>query len=93
MKNHKIENGKLIQTNKKFSSLKLSQQEKIQNWLLDEYLAIVVMYNRLLTQEEKEVIVQRVYEKIKLAEIWIPYQEVTIYFSSKLTKWNQKYIV
>ncbi len=93
MKNHKMVNGRLLQTNKKFASLKTSQKEKIQSWLLEEYLDIVCVHHRLLTQEEKDAVVQRVYEKIERAEIWVPYPEVTIYFRSKLTKWNKKYIV
>ena len=54
-KNHKIVDGRLIQTDKKFSALKSKQ-------------------------------------KIQTAEIWIPYYEVRNYFSSKLNKWNKKYI-
>lgn len=93
MKNHKMVNGKLLQTNKKFAALKTSQKEKIQNWLLEEYLGVVHVHNRLLTQEEKDAVVSRVYDKIEQADIWIPYQEVTICFRGKLTKWNKKYIV
>ena len=37
MKNHIIVNGKLLQTNKKFSQLKNSQKQKINGWLYEEY--------------------------------------------------------
>lgn len=36
MKNHKIVNGWLIQTNKKFSQLKQRQKEKINEWKYDD---------------------------------------------------------
>jgi len=37
MKNHMMVNGKLLQTNKKFSQLKNSQKQKINGWLYEEY--------------------------------------------------------
>jgi len=37
MKNHITVNGKLLQTNKKFTQLKSSQKEKINLWLYEEY--------------------------------------------------------
>ncbi|WP_317854380.1 hypothetical protein [Chakrabartyella piscis] len=91
-KNHKMVDGRLLQTDKKFSALKAKQKEKITNWLLTEYLSIVEQKQRLLKKSEKEMIVDNVYEKIQEAEIWIPYYEVRNYFSSKLNKWNNKYV-
>ena len=92
-KNHEIVDGRLLQTDKKFSALKSKQKEKIQNWLLIEFIAIAEKKNRPLKKSEKESIVDSVYEKIEAAEIWIPYYEVRNYFSSKLNKWNKKYII
>ncbi len=89
-KNHKKIDGKLLQTDKKFSALKSKQKEKISNWLLEEYLIIVEKKNRPLKKAEKELIVDTVYEKIQLAEIWIPYCEVKNYFSSRLNKLKTK---
>ena len=37
-KNHKIVNGKLLQTDKRFSQLKMKQKEKIYNWMYEETL-------------------------------------------------------
>lgn len=37
MKNHKMVNGKLLQTNKSFSQLKEKQKIKINGWLYDKY--------------------------------------------------------
>ena len=84
--------GKLLQTDKKFSDLKSKQKEKIAQWLLAEYIAIIESINRPLKKSEKELIVDNVYDKIQSAEIRIPYYEVENYFSSKLNKWNKKYL-
>ena len=37
-KNHKIVNGKLLQTDKRFSQLKMKQREKIYKWMYEETL-------------------------------------------------------
>lgn len=91
-KNHKVIDGKLLQTDKKFAALKGTQQEKICNWLLEEYLKIATTENRLLTKVEKEATLDLAYEKIEAAGIWIPYQEVERYLSGKLQGWNKKYL-
>lgn len=91
-KNHKVIDGKLLQTDKKFATLKGTQQEKICNWLLEEYLKIATTENRLLTKVEKEATLDLAYEKIEAAGIWIPYQEVERYLSGKLQGWNKKYL-
>ncbi|WOA66580.1 hypothetical protein RVY75_28565 (plasmid) [Bacillus mycoides] len=41
MKNHKKVNGKILQTNKKWSPLKRKQKEHISNWLRREYTQFV----------------------------------------------------
>ncbi|MFI3326803.1 MAG: transposase [Clostridia bacterium] len=90
-KNHKVVNGRLIQTNKRFADLKISQKEKIYKWLLDEYLLEIEKSEKSLDRIRKDGIVFETYKKIESAEIWIPYYEVEKYFSSKLSKWNKKY--
>ena len=37
MKNHEWVDGKLLQTNKKYSQLKLKQKEKIYQWMYEAY--------------------------------------------------------
>lgn len=37
-KNHKIVNGKLLQTDKRFSQLKMKQREKNYKWMYEETL-------------------------------------------------------
>ncbi|WP_312354192.1 hypothetical protein [Aminipila sp.] len=64
-KNHKGIDGKFLQTDKNFSALKSSQQEKICNWLREEYLKIVSTESRLLTKSDKQTLVETVYKKLK----------------------------
>ena len=74
MKNHVNVDGRLLQTNKKYSQLKVSQKEKITEWLF---------------QETKDCYVNNgtyaVYDKIEAAGIWIPYEEVIKHYRSKLS--------
>ena len=77
-------NEKLLQTNKRFSQLKLKQQEKIVNWLFDEYAKV---YAEKMSEKDKNAIVlKKVYEKIEENEIWIPFLEVRKKYISKKNK-------
>ena len=77
-KNHEMIDGKLLQTDKKYSQLKLKQKEKIADWMFqatrDYYTKKYVFPN----EKHLEEVVNSVYEKIVAAEIWIPYGEVFI---------------
>lgn len=90
-KNHKMIEGQLLQTDKRFSDLKMRQREKISGWLLEEYLKAVETDGIPLGKIQKEAIVDKVYEKIQECGIWIPYGEVNQYFASRLSKWSKKY--
>ena len=71
MKNHIIVNGKLLQTNKKFSQLKNSQKQKINGWLYEEYEKLRNENGREPGRPQKEIIINDVYSKIEEAEIWL----------------------
>lgn len=90
-KNHKVINGRLLQTDKKFSALKRSQQEKISGWLWEEYKTEAKKHGIPLVKKQKEEILDCVYEKIQECEIWIPYDEVKQYFGSRLARWNRRF--
>lgn len=90
-KNHKIVDGQLLQTDKRFSDLKMAQREKIALWLKAEYESAIDGRTAPLGKPQKDEIAQRVYAKIEEAQIWIPYGEVRRYFSSKLPGWNRKH--
>ena len=90
-KNHKVIDGRLLQTDKQFSNLKMAQREKIALWLKAEYEIAVSGRSAPLSKTQKDEIAQRVYAKIEDAQIWIPYGEVQRYFSGKLPAWNRKH--
>jgi 8-oxo-dGTP diphosphatase len=90
-KNHKLVDGQLLQMDKRFSDLKMAQREKVALWLKAEYESAIDGRMAPLSKFQKDEIARRVYERIKKAQIWIPYGEVRRYFSSKLPGWNRKH--
>ena len=89
-KNHEMIDGKLLQTDKKYSQLKLKQKEKIADWMFqatrDYYTKKYVFPN----EKHLEGMVNSVYEKIVAAEIWIPYGEVFKHYRSKRSDINKR---
>lgn len=88
MKNHIKVNGKLLQTNKRFSQLKNSQKEWIVTELYKHYHDKMKerRTTRKLTPEHRDTVIASLYEQIQNREIWIPYGEVKKYAFSKSTK-------
>ena len=82
MKNHEWIDGKLLQTNKKYSHLKQKQKEKIYQWM---YEACREKYHELgkypETRDDDDILF-RVMENIEKEEIWIPYGEVSKHYQS-----------
>jgi 8-oxo-dGTP diphosphatase len=85
MKNHEMVNGRLIQTNKRFSQLKQRQKLKIHEWLYEAY--VDVEFGKI----KKYDVVSAVYKKIEDAEIWIPYGEVDTYYSAHKNQFRKRY--
>lgn len=75
-KNHKQIDGRLIQTNKKYSQLKLKQKELIASWMYEETKAYYDQYEKIPEGEICSDIVERIYDRIETAGIWIPFGEV-----------------
>lgn len=90
-KNHKFVDGRLIQTDKPFSQLKQRQKENINEWLYQEYKKIYVKNGIAPDKRYNEDILDAVYEKINVAEIWIPFGEVRKYFYSRKNKFKKRY--
>ncbi|MFP5110650.1 hypothetical protein ACSU6B_28680 [Neobacillus sp. C211] len=88
MKYHIKVNGKLLQTNKRFSQLKNSQKE----WIAAELYKLYhkKMKERLTTRKlppnQRDIVTSSLYAQIQNREIWIPYGEVKKYVFSKTTK-------
>ena len=90
-KNHKMVNGRLIQTDKPFSQLKTKQKEKISEWLYREYAKVYQSIGMPPDSRRNDDILNAVYEKIEQAEICIPFGEVRKYFYSHKTKYKNRY--
>lgn len=88
MKNHIKVNGKILQTNKRFSQLKNSQKE----WIATELYKLYhkKMNERRTTKKlppnQRDLVTSSLYAQIQNREIWIPYGEVKKYVFSKTTK-------
>ncbi|WP_439876720.1 hypothetical protein ACSLGG_29690 (plasmid) [Bacillus mycoides] len=80
MKNHIKVNGKLLQTNKKWSHLRQKQKDNISNWLGREYIQFVRTHHRKPIKYEHDEILHEVMNQIQEREIWIPYGEVKKYY-------------
>ena len=81
MKNHQYVNGKLLQTNKKFSQLKQSQKEKIYNWLKASYKDCLL--TKMPLKKQNDYVLDSVYGQIQAAEIWLPFTELKRFYYSK----------
>lgn len=76
MKNHKIVNGKLLQTNKKWSHLKQRQRTWIYEVAKEEYIKYIEQHHKQPRKKNKLIVIDNVYEQINQREIWIPFYEV-----------------
>lgn len=88
-KNHKLVDGKLLQTDKQFRNLKQSQKEKINGWLFKEYHRLWLEDGRE-PQKKKGEIVSMVMKQIRAADIWIPEAEVRKYFSGRVSHYRKR---
>lgn len=82
-KNHKIVDGKLLQTDKKYAHLKLKQKEKIGAWMYEVTKDYYDKYDAFPTDKDIDDLVNAVYDKITDADIWIPYSEVNKRYKHK----------
>ena len=78
MKNHIKVNGKLPQTNKRFSQLKNSQKDWIATELYKLYHDKMIerRTTKKLSPDHRDAVISFLYEQIQNREIWIPYDEV-----------------
>lgn len=76
-KNHKMVDGRLLQTDKKYSNLKTKQKESINRWIVNEVRAYYKTNGRMPRKEQEfQTVLNKLYERIEAANIWIPYGEI-----------------
>lgn len=90
LKNHIKVDGRLLQTNKKWSQLKMSQKEWIDNKLKEQYKGFVAKNNRKPNKEEGNEIIDSVYSMIEEKQIWIPFNEVKQYFHGRIQRYDNQ---
>lgn len=90
MKNHIRVDGRLLQTNKKWSALKQSQREWIHAALREEHVAFVERHGKLPVSRKKHEIYDRVYERIEARGIWVPFGEFKAHANKALDRLNRK---
>ena len=91
MKNHEWVGGKLLQTNKKYSQLKLKQKEKIHEWMYTAFRDSYKKTGRYPGKREDEEILDAVMQKIISADIWIPEYEVVKHYRKIKNNLNKRY--
>ncbi|MDH2449560.1 hypothetical protein PQ796_03210 (plasmid) [Priestia megaterium] len=90
MKNHVYQNGRLLQTNKKFSALKQKQKEWITNELRQRYIGAINYPHVKLRPKKRDQILNEVYDLIVEKDIWVPYDEVEKYYYNKIPSFIRK---
>lgn len=79
-------NGRLLQTDKKFSALKEKQKMKINEWFYEAYRKCYLESGKILTKKNDSEILAYVFAKIEEAQIWIPDGEIYAYYQKRKGK-------
>lgn len=90
MKNHIWQDGKLLQTNKKWSHLKERQRSWIHEITREEHAAYVAEHGRLPMKKRKEDVLDKVHERVVARDIWIPYGEFRAHVYKAIDRLNHK---
>lgn len=89
-KNHKMVDGRLLQTDKKFSALKEKQKIKIAEWIYEAYRKCYVESGKIPTKKNDSEILSYVFAKIDKAQIWIPDGEIYAYYHKRKSKLQKR---
>lgn len=89
-KNHKMVDGRLLQIDKKFSSLKESQKAKIAEWFYEAYRKCYMESGKLPDEHEDEIILEYVFHRIEEAQIWILDGEIYAYYRKRKGKLQKR---
>jgi len=75
--------GRLVQTDKSYSQLKQKQKEKISQWMFEETLPYYTEHGQMPKGRQLSDVIGGVYDRIRAAEIWIPFCEVEKKYRSR----------
>jgi hypothetical protein len=90
LKNHVIVDGRLLQTNKKWSHLKQRQRQWIHEITMEEHSAYVEKHGKLPYKSGKEAVLDKVYDRINEREMWIPWGEFKAHAGKFIDRRNRK---
>jgi uncharacterized membrane protein YgaE (UPF0421/DUF939 family) len=91
VKSHIRVNGRLLQTDKKFSALKLRQKELIASLLRSKTISLMLEHQRQLRRPEREQVLQETLNAIEQKGIWIPNCEVRHYYDSRIQRYYKSF--
>lgn len=88
MKNHIRINGRLLQTNKRFSQLKQQQKEWIAGVFKNRYCSKMkeLNFKNKLPRDVRDEVIQQVYVEVETRGIWIPFRELEKYCFNRTDK-------
>lgn len=89
MKNHILVNGRLLQTNKKWTALHGRQKSWIMELVKEEHAAFVAKNGKLPTGARKAEMIDDIYARINERGIWMPYGEFKRHVGDAIGKTNQ----
>jgi hypothetical protein len=89
-KNHAKINGRLLQTNKKWSHLKGKQKSWIYDTAKREYDRFVSHNKRIPEKSGKDKLLTAIKDKINERGIWLPYHELDANLSKFIARLNRK---
>ncbi|MCI8882554.1 MAG: transposase [Lachnospiraceae bacterium] len=89
-KNHIKTDGRLLQTDKKFSALKEKQKTKIAEWLYEGFRQYYLDFGGFPNRRGDEKILSYVFDKIEETQIWIPAGEIHGYYRKRKKKLRKR---
>ena len=89
-KNHKMVNGRLLQTDKKFSALREKQKIKIAEWIYEAYRKCYLESGKIPVKKNDSEVLSDVFVKIEEAQIWIPDGEIYAYCHKRKGKLQKR---
>lgn len=90
-KNHKVVNGRLLKTDKRFSDLKERQKSKIAEWFYAAYRERHIREEGSAEKEADVWILDFVMERMEEEGIWLPCHETVSYYRRRKGKLKERF--
>lgn len=87
---HSLKYKQRANPNKTYKDLKQKQKQRIADWMFQEACLYFKNNNKMPSIDDSRQIVDVVYQKIRSAAIWVPYEDVFNHFQKNLTRWEAR---